>query len=273
MRGKSVGGRSFSSLVQSAGWPITSAMQHTDVFVIRTYVSGSQTQLVAYGVPSPRSHPICGTNHQIIHPPKSRAVLSLLSRLPSFSEGDRWARVVPRAPWALPHLEPATSLLAHASADHCRLPPSPSSPASCQCAPLPNGCIRRGHLCVDSNSIPVDLCGVTDHRDATPRALLLAVCCTSVIPKQAMSVQCLLIHLPQGVEAQPAALTVNAFPKVCVTASHLPHTCVHTHMHIHNLCDTHPLIELTSSCNRLILRVKRKLERCRSPRECEPSLR
>lgn len=200
-------------------------------------------------------------------------ILSSLGFLPSLkvTGGHVWRR---GHPWALPHLEPATSLLAHASADPCRPPPSPSSPASCQCAPLPNGCIRRGHLCVDSNSIPVDLCGVTDHRDATPRALLLAVCCTSVIPKQALSVQCLLIHLPQGVEAQAAALTVNASPKVCVTASLLPHTCVHTHIHIHKLlCDTHPLIELTSSCNRLILHGKRKLERCRSPRECEPSLR
>lgn len=107
----------------------------------------------------------------------------------------------------------------------------PSSPASCQRAPLPNWCIRREHLCVDSNSIPVDLCGVTDHRDAARRALLLAVCCTSVIPKQALSVQCLLIHSPQGVEAQAAALTVNVFPKVRVTASHLPHICVYTHIY------------------------------------------
>lgn len=135
--------------------------------------------------------------------------------------------MVPRAPWALPHMEPTTRLLEHASADHCR--PPPPSPASCQRAPLPNWCIRRGHLCVDSNSIPVDLFGVTDHRDAARRALLLALCCTSVIPKQALSVQCLLIHSPQGVEAQAAVLTVNVFPKVCVTASQLPHICVYTY--------------------------------------------
>lgn len=128
-------GRSFSSLVQSVGWPVTRlAMQHTGVFVIRTDVSGSQTQLAAcLGAEiSPRSRPICGANHQIIYPPKSRAVHPLLSRLPSFSEGDRWTRVAPRAPWAPPHLEPATSLLAHASADHCSPPLPPVSVHRCQ---------------------------------------------------------------------------------------------------------------------------------------------
>lgn len=61
----------------------------------------------------------------------------------------------------------------------------------------------------------------TDRRHAARLALLLAVCYTSVIPKQALSVRCLLIHSPRGVQAQVAALTVNVFPKIPAAASHL----------------------------------------------------
>lgn len=186
--------------------------------------------------------------------PKSRTVYSLLSRLPSFSEGpwwqvDMWCRGPPGHfhIWSLLPVFWRMQVLTTAG--------RPSSPASCQRVPLPKWCVRRGHLCVDSNYIPVDLCDVTDHRDAVRLALLLAVCYTSVIPKQALSIQCLLIHSPQGVEAQAAALTVNVFPKVLVTASHPPHICECTHHQLH--CRTCTLIELTSSRNLLMLRVKK----------------
>lgn len=93
------------------------------------------------------------------------------------------------------------------------------------------------HLCVDSNSAAFDLCGGAEHRHAARLALLLAVCYPSVIPKQALSLRCLLIHLPRGVQAQVATLTVNVFPKIPATASHL-HTQTHTHMHVYSvLCD------------------------------------
>lgn len=116
-----------------------------------------------------------------------------------------------------------------------------------------------------------------DGGHAARLALLLAVCHMPVIPKQALSVRRLLIHWPRGGKAQVAALTANIFPKIPAAASHLhPYLCIHTHAHARRqspLCYRYLfLIELTSSHNLLMLHVKRKLQRCPSPLECELSL-
>lgn len=120
---------------------------------------------------------------------------------------------------------------------------SPSRPWPPQAAPPPTpaASLRAAakptwtHLCVDSNSVPFDLCGGTERRHAARLALLLAVCYPSVIPKQALSLRCLLIHLPRGVQEQVAALTVNVFPKIPATASHLhPYMYTHTHTYTHD---------------------------------------
>lgn len=143
--------------------------------------------------------------------------------------GDRWPlprTPHPHAPRALPHLENChrCSAPAHAGADHRGVAHPTPVGASCQPATAAETDMYP-RLCVDVNEAAFDLCGGTRTAVTPARlALLLAVCSTSVIPKQPLSVRCLLIHSPRGVQAQVAALTVNVFPKIPATASHL-HPC------------------------------------------------
>lgn len=189
----------------------------------------------------------CAASSQIfIYPPlKSNCTprpLSLSSPCPFLTaRGGRWTHVAPKGPsgterplriWSPPPAFWSSRRWPP------RATPPPAPPVSvhrCQA----DVDVRRGPLCVDSNYIPVDLCSGTDHRHAAPLVLLLAVCYTSVIPKQALSVQCLLIHSPRGVEAQAAALTVNVFPKIPVAASlSPPHMTARAHIHLYSLGDS-----------------------------------
>lgn len=102
-------------------------MQHSDVPVIRTYVSGSRMQLEEYGDLTPSVARII----KLFIPHKSgQCILSSLGCLPFlWVRGDRWTHVVP-PPRAPPHLEPATRVLAHASTDRPRPPLLPPPPVS-----------------------------------------------------------------------------------------------------------------------------------------------
>lgn len=102
-------------------------MQHSHIPVIRTYVSSSRIQLEESADLSPS---VAQINNLFIPHKTGQCILSSLSFLPFLRVcGDRWTHVVP-PPRAPPHLEPATSVLAHASADRPQAAPPPS--ASCQ---------------------------------------------------------------------------------------------------------------------------------------------